>query len=468
MDWVRRSVGTFQVAWSGFPVSYRVLTGFLLVLLALVAVWGVSAASRDGWVRIVDGDSTIEKRGEIATKLKELGIDFRVSGDSIFVPSARADEAMLQLHSSGTLGEQAFFKFLKDTDLWITREKSDRQWLVALQGQLAYRIQNLKYVRRAWVQIAEPSDPKSHFWANGREATAAVILELEPSEKMTALRVHGIAALVAAARSDIKPSGVKILDQTGQFFRVSEAESFVSQDLRTQEFEIASSLESKALVVLPLNSRVAVTVRLNAESRKVEQKSEERNGAIPPGVSDMAEVPADATTRQKTEHRNLPVGFSIEFVSVAALIPDTATDVPREASLRAEFLREVTHGLRTATGAKEIDISIRIAPLPSYVITGAVPASAGPPPAAGFRVESGHVGLMLLGIFALVAVYRLVRGMAPVVDGGVVAEESLRSPGESILSAQDEVLDKIRDGVRESVTRNPREAADVARKWMAP
>jgi flagellar biosynthesis/type III secretory pathway M-ring protein FliF/YscJ len=60
-----------------------------------------------------------------------------------------------------------------------------------------------------------------------------------------------------------------------------------------------------------------------------------------------------------------------------------------------------------------------------------------------------------------------VRGLAPA-ESNVVAEESLRAPGESILSAQDEALDRIRDGVRQSVTRNPREAADVARRWMSP
>src|SRR5262245_18594433 len=276
MDWVRRSVDSFQSAWSGFPVSYRVLTGFLLVLLALVGAWGVNAAGREGWVKIADAGQTLDQRGEIVKKLHALNIRTKVDGEAVLVLSHQVDEAMLQLHASGALGDEAFFKFTKETDFFATREKSDRQWLVAVQGRLAALIQYLPYVRRAWVQIAESGDARSPFWANGREATAAVILELKPFEKINARRAAGIAALVAAARPDIKPSGVKILDESGQLFRVPESEPFLSQDIRQQEFELASILETKAQVVLPPNSRVAVTVRLNPESRKVEQKTEER------------------------------------------------------------------------------------------------------------------------------------------------------------------------------------------------
>jgi hypothetical protein len=199
----------------------------------------------------------------------------------------------------------------------------------------------------------------------------------------------------------------------------------------------------------------------------VEQKTGERNVAVPTGVSDTRDNPPEASTLEKTEHRILGAGFSIEFVSVAALIPDTANDVPRDVALHPAFLREVKSGLRTATGAQEKDISIRIAKLPTSVLIDAVPAANPPTPVTGYRVEGATAGLVLLGLVALLGAYRLVRGLAPA-ESNVVAEESLRAPGESILSAQDEALDRIRDGVRQSVTRNPREAADVARRWMSP
>jgi flagellar biosynthesis/type III secretory pathway M-ring protein FliF/YscJ len=143
--------------------------------------------------------------------------------------------------------------------------------------------------------------------------------------------------------------------------------------------------------------------------------------------------------------------------------------VPSGSGPRKEFIKEVSNGLRNATGAKEKDISIRIAALPALAFTNAVAASpASTPPPPSFKFEGPVVALAALGVVALVAAFGLVRRLAPAPEGAVVAEESLRAPGESILSAQDEVLDKIRDGVRQTVARNPREAADVARRWMAP
>src|SRR5688572_8592531 len=112
MDWLRRSAGSFQAAWAGFPVSTRVLTGFLLVLLALVATWGVTLSGRGAWVRIVDAGTPPDERAHIAGKLKETGIEHRVEADAISVPSDRAGEAMLQLHGSGVVADQAFFAFL--------------------------------------------------------------------------------------------------------------------------------------------------------------------------------------------------------------------------------------------------------------------------------------------------------------------------------------------------------------------
>lgn len=428
MDWFRRSAGSFQAAWAGFPVSYRVLTGFLALLLALVAVWGVTSAGPDPWVRIVDKNQTIDQRGQVAEKLRDLGIKFKVGSDYISVAPEKADEAMLQLHSSGALGDDVFFKFLKETDLFSTRDKSDRQWLVAVQGRLAAMIQSLEYVRTARVQIAEPADPKMLWWANGRESTAAVVLEPKPNETVTAARARAIAALLTGCIPGLKPSGVKILDKTGQFFRVSETQ--LGGDIRDMERALATEIEGKALVMLPPDSRVAAQVRLKVEHMKSE---------------------AD-----------------YESISLAALIPDSALGVPADGEERRRYERERKDLLRTASGARVENISILIGPLSIAEVRGTEAAPPQKPVAAGPGSQLPTYLLGILGVCGLAAVVRIARGMAPVTDAGVVAEESLRAPGESVLSAQDEALDRLRDRVRQTVTRSPREAADVARRWLSP
>src|SRR5258705_11359771 len=127
MDWFRHSVDSFRAAWSGLPASYRVLAGVLFILLALVVVWGMGASGRDGLVKIVDGEVTISERAQIVAKLKELGIKSKVDGASVYVPADQADEATLQLHGSGVLGDDAIFKWMKETTFLVSHEQFERQ-----------------------------------------------------------------------------------------------------------------------------------------------------------------------------------------------------------------------------------------------------------------------------------------------------------------------------------------------------
>ena len=425
MDWFRRSVDSFRTSWSGFPVSYRVLTGFLVILLAFVAAWGVSLSHGDGrWVRIVDQKLTPDQRGDVAKKLRDLAIEFKVEGDSISVAPERADEALLQIQSA--LGDEAFFKFLKETDFFGTREKHDRQWLVAQQGRLAAMIQRLDFVSSAMVQISEPADPKSLWWNNGRETTAAVILVPVPNESVTFARARAIATLVAGVVPGLKPSGVKIVDKAGRLYQVSETAQF-DGSLLEYELSLTSTIEGKVRDQCPLDSRVSAQVRVKGDKRP-----------------------------------------EIESITIAIWIPDDSREVPPPGEERDTFKAGLISNVCAAAGANPKDVSIRIAPIARARIDGAPPAEPAVAPEPAWR-SYAPLGLMItMGAGLLFAGLRLTRGMAPATEETVVAEESLRAPGESILSAQDEVLDKIRDGVRETVSKNPREAAAVARRWLVP
>jgi len=478
MDWFRHSVDSFRAAWSGLPASYRVLTGLLVVLLALVAAWGIGSGGRDGMVRIVDGRTIISERAEIQSKLKDLGIRTKVEGDSILVPADQADGAMLQLHGSGALDDDAMFRYLQESHPFATRDQSDRRWQVAIQKKLQSMILQLDFVRSVGVQVAGQSEAKAKGWGTGHEAAAAVVIGLKPGKSMTPEGVVAIAGLVTAAVPSIKASGVKIVDRSGRPYRVPEGDLMAGYDLRSQEIAHASMIEQQALKILPENSRVAAQVRLSPEDRTFERKTSERvmpegeNGPLrthddfKPGATEGS---AQERKEESTvEHKRSNAGVPIDLISIAVVIPDDARGVPKSDAERGSYLREQEKHVRAAIGALSKDVvSIQIRSLSKMEIAPAVVETAEPP--AEVKTNVGSILLLPLGLAALFVVYRLLRTIPPVgQDGGVVAEESLRPPGESILSAQDEVLDRMREGVRESVARNPREAADVVRRWMTP
>jgi flagellar biosynthesis/type III secretory pathway M-ring protein FliF/YscJ len=477
MDRFRQAVDSFRAVWAGLPASYRVLSGLLTILLALVAVWGIGSAGRENMVRIADGQTIVSQRAEITSKLRELGIRTKVEGDSVYVPADQADGAMLQLHGSGVLGDDAVFRYLQESSLFTTRDQSDRRWLVAVQQKLQRMILSLDYVRSVGVQIAGQSEAKRLGWANGSEAAAAVVIDLKPGQAMTPPRVVGIAALVSAGMPGLKASGVKILDRSGRPYRVPEAAMMDGYDLRGQEIAYASMIEEKALGILPENSRARATIRLSPEDRHFEKRTVERNASDaengplradevykPEGI----EGTARETKEDTIEKRKSSAGSPIDSVSIAVVIPDDAREVPAGDSGRPKYLREQEGLVRAAIGATDKDtVSIQIRPASKMQVTQAV-VERGEPPVV-WQPQPGTIFLAVLGFAGLFVAYRLLRSFSPAApDGGVVSEESLRPPGESILSAQDEVFDRMREGVRDSVAKNPREAADVVRRWMTP
>jgi len=309
-------------------------------------------------------------------------------------------------------------------------------------------IQGLDYVRQAWVQIAEPADPKSLWWHNGRESTAAVILQPEPNETVTAARARAIASLIAGAIPGLKASGVKILDKSGRFFRISDSAAGFSGDITEDEMTLASMIEEKVLRVLPEGSRASAQVRFNAEKWEIEKDD------------------IDQGIREKRQSGANP---AVESISVAVLIPEETAGIPTSVADRKDFITSLKLDIRAAAGAKEKDlISIRIAPKSAVAVTGAPAAVTPEVPVALWRSLGPQVLLGVVALAVVISGFRLWRGAGAVTEEGVVAEESLRAPGESILSATDEAFHRIRESVRRTVTANPREAAAAARKWLAP
>jgi flagellar biosynthesis/type III secretory pathway M-ring protein FliF/YscJ len=157
----------------------------------------------------------------------------------------------------------------------------------------------------------------------------------------------------------------------------------------------------------------------------------------------------------------------IESISIAVLVPEGSREVPPSLEGRERFKSELGDSVCKAAGTAPSNVSIRIAPLETINITGVRPSE--PVVEAPGWKNYAPLGLMIaMGGGLLFAGLRLTRGLAPATEEVVVAEDSLRAPGESILAAQDEILDRIRDGVRETVSKNPREAAGVARRWLVP
>lgn len=156
-----------------------------------------------------------EDAGVVVTKLKEMGVEYRVSDDGgVRVPSARVADVRLQLAAAGLpktgrIGYELFDK----TNFGVTDFAEQVNYHRALEGEIERSITSLTEVERARVHITFAKD--SIFTEQQQPAKASVMLKLRTSRRLAPQNTLAIAHLVSSAVEGLAPESVSIVDMSG-------------------------------------------------------------------------------------------------------------------------------------------------------------------------------------------------------------------------------------------------------------
>lgn len=222
-----------------------------------------------------------EDSAAVVTKLKELKIEHRISGDGqvIEVPTERLGEARLAVAGDGALqGSKVGFELFDKTSFGVTDFTQKINLRRALEGELARTISHLSEVRSARVHLVIPEEKL--FKEDQEKAKASVVVGLRPRQTLSREKLLGISNLVASAVPGLAPEGVTIMDDAGGILTLDLHED--SSGLTgKRELEYRKNLESevqrKILATLePIvgPGRVRASVSLALAMDKVEEQSE--------------------------------------------------------------------------------------------------------------------------------------------------------------------------------------------------
>ncbi len=157
-----------------------------------------------------------EDAAAVVQKLKEAGVEFRLSenGASVLVPSARVAELRLEMASaglpkSGRIGFELFDK----TNLGVTEFAEHVNYGRALEGELERSITSLAEIEQARIHLTFPKD--SVFLESKQPGKASVVLRLRPGAKLSPQNVNAIVNLVASAVEGLTPESVALVDSRG-------------------------------------------------------------------------------------------------------------------------------------------------------------------------------------------------------------------------------------------------------------
>jgi flagellar M-ring protein FliF len=208
MDQIIRLIGNLTLRQRATIVMAAVLVGGAIMMF--------SRWSRERDFRPLYTNLSPEDGGAVVAKLKETGVEYRLSenGASIMVPSARVAELRLQMASAGLpkSGRMGFELFDK-TNFGATDFTEQVNFRRALEGELERSVMALSEVEQARVHITFPKD--SIFLEARQGAKASVLLKLRLGAKLSPANVVAVTHLVASAVENLAPEAVSVLDMQG-------------------------------------------------------------------------------------------------------------------------------------------------------------------------------------------------------------------------------------------------------------
>jgi flagellar M-ring protein FliF len=214
-EYLRQLLDQFKAAWQRFsPIQKSLVVAVPLLLLAgllVLATWTNQPKYRPLYTNLNSKDA-----GAIITKLKESNVPYSIDGNGsvISVPSANLYETRLNLASQGLpSGGGVGFEVFDKTSFGITDFTQQINYQRALEGELSRTIQGLEQVRQARVQLVMPKPEL--YSAKEKDATASVLVDLNPNASLKSDQIRGIIHLVASSVEGLKPENVTLLDSRG-------------------------------------------------------------------------------------------------------------------------------------------------------------------------------------------------------------------------------------------------------------
>jgi flagellar M-ring protein FliF len=268
----------------------------LFVLLGLVgagvAIGVVSLLwmSREAEQSVLYAHLTMDDAAAMASKLKEMGVPYRLEGDgtTILVPASMVHDMRLRLATEGLpRGGGAGFELFDQRNFGMTEFMQKLNYRRALQGELARTISQLDAVHSARVHIVLPE--KSLFLEQQDKPTASVVLKLAPGRRLTPEQIRGIAHLVASSVEGLSAEAVTLVDHNGEQLRQEvqdPARLSLSEEQQAYQRTLERTLERRAQGLLARaigQDKVLVRVSAELDFQRIE-RAEERYDADNPAV----------------------------------------------------------------------------------------------------------------------------------------------------------------------------------------
>jgi flagellar M-ring protein FliF len=379
-----------------------------LNLRPLLLLLGIAAAVAAGvtvvlWWRgpswsLLYGNLSDSDASSVVQALQTASIEYKLDANSgaIMVPAERVHDARLQLAGQGLpQGKNASVELMsKDPGFGVSQFMENARYQYALEGELARTISSLQAVEAARIHLALPQ--QSAFVRDRRPASASVLLQLRPGNRLQAEQVSAIVHLVASSIPELDSDNVTVVDQQG---RLLSSPKNSEAAVTAEQFEAAHRIEDTYIqhieqLIAPLvgDGRVhaQVTVDLDAGATeeaheqykpdsaivRSEQSAEEishsgsaANGGIPGALTNQppaggvatAASPKPAATPAASAGANAAAAAAAATAATAASAAEkTPENTSKQSTRNYEIDRTVSYSRQPAGRVKRVTVAVLV------------------------------------------------------------------------------------------------------------
>lgn len=262
----------FNEFWSGLEKGQRTRI-IIAAVLSVVLITGFVVYASRPQMEILYSNLSQADAGQIYSKLKEMSVNSRISGTTIYVPKDEVDELRAQLAVEGLLGEDSTYPEETQATFYETSQDKNQRYLAAKQNKLRKGLKAIKGVEYVDVNLYIPEEQTFIIDQNSSEATASLIVKMKPGyPALDRNQVNGIMQYVAKSVKGLQPDKVSIIDENGRSLvpEVGTPNAMISSQMEMQN-AVKAELEKSITKFLEApfginNVKVTAAVKLDFNS----------------------------------------------------------------------------------------------------------------------------------------------------------------------------------------------------------
>ena len=281
-----KALEAIKTWWIEAPSVARALAVTGVASVLLISLWFGSTDPSHHWVPLREEPMSFAEAGRLSETLESMNVPFRTEaegrGQTVLVPIERADELRMALARDGVAfsdeGSPYDTMFQDGGPTFTTARMERAMHSHAKEKSIERKLMSLRPVKRAMVDLALPEN--SILKHNEHQATASVVVELEPRYGFSKELAASIRDTVAHAVEGLTPDKVAVTDHLGRRIGPSIGDAATALASRTLALrqEQESHFEARIVELLePIVGRGRVVARVSAQMdmSRSEQRSEE-------------------------------------------------------------------------------------------------------------------------------------------------------------------------------------------------